>query len=361
MARVAAALALLLAAVMAGGVPARAQTGQTPQDPKAHDTEAHETEAHTLSGRYVGFGGSAGAVLTLAQQGARVLGQFTDSAGHVYRLDGQAVGARAQGALARAGARSFFLLETRPLGVQFMVIPAAPDGSPDMDSAVQMALARDDADVRGLIDPDADDNAEARAGSGAAGVPALEAVLGEGALSGRALADAYAALPARLRELVRLFDHVQADVVGRLCAGVAAGLVPAGHRGVALALEGQAGDCATIHRLRAQALRGRGRDVFAARLGVQRDLLAATLACNDDGGAGVGGGRGDAAAAVCQTAGAMNAAMFEQWRPAAAIFAALAEEAGDGAQSGGGQGPGGRGGDGARGGEGVDLRLRRAE
>lgn len=51
---------------------------------------------------------------------------------------------------------------------------------------------------------------------------------------------------------------------------------------------------------------------------MQQELLTTTLACD--------AGEGDAE--LCQTAGAMNAAMFEQWRRAASIYADLAGEAG---------------------------------
>lgn len=266
-----------------------------------------QQEDASLTGRYAGFALGAGSVASIVEDRGRVVGQFTDREGRVYELNGQRVGTGAQGALTRDGVQSFFLLELRPLGIQFMRIPADADGAPDMGAAVQTALARDEVDVETLLgQAPAPDTGEA----------AATAYLGDTA--GPELAERYLALEPRERELIRLFDHVQAHLTGRLCTAVAGDLLPSGHRAVTLALERQQAGCGVIATLRARAMEGAEYPAFEARLAVQQELLTTTLACD--------AGEGDAE--LCQTAGAMNAAMFEQWRRAASIYADLAGEAG---------------------------------
>ena len=275
--------------------------------------EALEGDGPSLTGRYAGFALSAGAVASLVEENGRVLGQFTDREGRVYQLNGQRVGDSAQGGLVRDGVASFFMLERRPLGIQFMRIPAGADGAPDMAAAVQAAMAREGVDVETLLgQPERVDEG-----------PGPKRIY-LGALTGIDLAESYLALEPRTRELMRLFDHVQTDIAGRLCAGVTAGDVPEGHRAVRLALERQQAACDVIATLRADAMESAGHAAFEARLAVQQELLTTTLACD----------AGERDADLCQTAGAMNAAMFEQWRRAVAIYAEIAGEGATGLRGG---------------------------
>lgn len=260
-----------------------------------------------FSGRYVGFALSEGAVASIAEDNGRVVGQYTDSDGRVYALNGQRVGEGAQGLLERDGKKSFFRFETRPLGIQFLYIPSNDLGRPDLGKALQSALARDSVDVETLL--------------GQAPRPASEGavVLLEGTEGGE-LATQYAELPPRERELIRLFDHVQAHLTGRLCTAVEAGALAESHKAVSLALERQQAGCSAIATLRDRATASGNYDAFETRLAVQQELLTTTMACD----------RGANDAETCQTAGAMNAAMFEQWRRAAVIYAEVADQGGTG-------------------------------
>lgn len=268
---------------------------------------AYAQEAETFTGRYVGFALSDGTVASLVETDGRVVGQYTDADGRVFTVNGQRLGERAQGRLARNGSDAFFQLEPRPLGIQFLFIPADANGAPQLSAAVQSALARDTVDVESLLG-----GAPRDAGAG-------EAFLLEGA-EGDALADSYVALPARERELIRLFDHVQTHLTGRLCSSVAAGDLNADHAAVGLVLERQQAGCGVIATLRVRALKAESYSGFEARLAVQQELLVTTMACD----------AGNRDAETCQTAGAMNAAMFEQWRRAAEIYADIAEAGGTG-------------------------------
>ena len=261
----------------------------------------------TFSGRYVGFALSDGVVASIAEESGRVIGQYTDAAGKVFSLNGQRVGEGAQGLLERDGIRAFFQFEARPLGIQFLYIPSNAAGRPDLGNAVQAALARDNVDVETLL--------------GQAPRPAADGavVLLEGA-EGEELAAQYAGLAPRERELIRLFDHVQAHLTGRLCAAVQAGDLKEAHRAVLLALERQQAGCGAISTLKARAESSDNYDDFETRLAVQQELLTTTMACD----------AGDNDAETCQTAGAMNAAMFEQWRRAAVIYADVADQGGTG-------------------------------
>ncbi|MGD1935488.1 MAG: hypothetical protein ACFB0Z_13480, partial [Candidatus Phaeomarinobacter sp.] len=178
----------------------------------------------TFSGRYVGFALSDGVVASIAEQSGRVIGQYTDATGKVFSLNGQRVGEGAQGLLERDGVKAFFQFEARPLGIQFLYIPSNETGNPDLANAVQAALARDNVDVETLLG-----QAPRPAGNG--GVVLLDGAEGE------QLAVQYAELAPRERELIRLFDHVQAHLTGRLCTAVKTGDLAETHRAVALALE----------------------------------------------------------------------------------------------------------------------------
>ena len=256
---------------------------------------AHAQSGGTFSGRYVGFALSEGVVASIAEDNGRVVGQYTDSAGKVFALNGQRVGEGAQGLL----------------GIQFLYIPSSDTGRPDMANALQAALARDSVDVETLL--------------GQAPRPASDGavVLLDGA-EGEELASQYAQLEPRERELIRLFDHVQAHLTGRLCGAVKAGDLSESHRAVALALERQQAGCSAISTLKERAVASENYDDFETRLAIQQELLTTTMSCNE----------GDNNAETCQTAGAMNAAMFEQWRRAAVIYAEVADRGGTGAATG---------------------------
>jgi len=261
----------------------------------------------SLTGRYAGFALSEGVVASLVDENGRVIGQYTDLSGKVFTLNGQRVGAGAQGQLERDGVKAFFQLETRPLGIQFLFIPAGANGQPDLGGAKQSALAREDVDVETLLGQDERESTQGRV------------VLSDD-VSGFDLAEDYAAMRPRERELIRLFDHVQAHLTGRLCSAVEAREIDEDHPAVSLALERQQAGCSAIATLRDRAIASDNYDDFETRLAVQQELLATTMACD----------AGDKDPEMCQTAGAMNAAMFEQWRRAAVIYAEVADRGGTG-------------------------------
>lgn len=260
-----------------------------------------------LSGRFVGFAMSEGIVVSLAEENDRVLGQYTDAMGKVFALNGQRVGSRAQGLLEREGLSAFFQLEMRPLGIQFLYIPSADDGRPNLADALQSSLARDSVDVETLLGQEPRE-------------PSTGNVVLQDDATGEELASRYVALAPRERELIRLFDHVQAHLTGRLCTAVERKELDGDSKAVALALERQQAGCGAIASLRDRAAASENYDAFEARLAVQQELLTTTMACD----------AGDNSAETCQTAGAMNAEMFEQWRRAAVIFAEVADQGGTG-------------------------------
>ncbi|MEQ8745454.1 hypothetical protein [Pyruvatibacter sp.] len=281
-----------------------------------HVEFASAQSAEGVAGRYAGFAMSEGVVANLAEDNGRIIGQYTDKSGRVYTLNGQRVGEGAQGLLERDGTQAFFQLEPRPLGIQFLYIPADNTGTPDLSNAVQAALARENVDVDTLL------------GQAPRETSRGEVVLADGA-SGADLAEDYVNLAPRERELIRLFDHVQAHLAGRLCSAVVARKLDASHRAIGLALERQQAGCSAISTLRERAIESQAYDSFETRLAVQQELLTTTMACD----------AGQKDAATCQTAGAMNATMFEQWRRAAVIFAEVAEGGGTAEGSGAGSGP----------------------
>lgn len=274
---------------------------------------AQEDEDKSLTGRYAGFAMSEGVVVSLAEDNGRVLGQFTDAQGRVYALNGQRVGDGAQGAMVRGEMSEFFQLEMRPLGIQFMRIPPKADGTPDLGAARQAALAREGVEVEELL------------GAAPRERPSFDPKLAFiGDTPGPKLAETYLGLAPRERELIRLFDHVQAHLTGRLCSAVEDGAIDGDSRAVSLALERQQAGCSAIDTLRDRAAASPQYADFLTRLAVQQELLATTLACDSGGND----------AETCQTAGAMNATMFEQWRRAAVIYADIAGQGGTAAGTG---------------------------
>ncbi len=115
--------------------------------------------AAELNGGYDGIGEAAGMALTLSEAERRVVGRLAMPSGVAYTLNGEraeVASGSAQGALRVSGAAqnsAFFHIEERPLGLQFLFIPAKADGTPDLGSSREYSFLK--RGVRPTLSPDA--------------------------------------------------------------------------------------------------------------------------------------------------------------------------------------------------------------
>jgi hypothetical protein len=275
-------------------------------------------KAADFSGGYDGIGEAAGVVLTLSEAERRVVGRLTLPSGTSYALNGERAGAGegdAQGVLHAAGASgegAFFHVEERPLGLQFLFIPARADGTPDLASAREYSLLK--RGVRPTVPREA----------GGKYRPAPEetgdlVVFIDGFRSWAPydIAQHYAALPDKARGLLLLYDHATAELMWRICEAQ-----PDAGTDEALRLaeiqERQQVGCGAYLPMVEAAQRSGLFPEFLRRSLFQLELVRATTLC----------GRGETPAARCADVSALAAPLVLRWRRADAIMTELARAGG---------------------------------
>ena len=167
--------------------------------------------AASFSGQFDGIGTAVGMTLTLEESEGRVVGRFASGRGDPFSLNGRRTGEAAQGSLSRPGQSYFFHLEPRPLGVQFLLIPKAPDGSPDITGSTDYSFVQQGLNVP---QPSAFQAAPPRGIS----VDIIDFIDGFRDWDPVEMARIYASLDDRYKELIQLFDHAASEVVWRVCA-----------------------------------------------------------------------------------------------------------------------------------------------
>jgi hypothetical protein len=164
-----------------------------------------------FSGQFDGIGTAVGMMLTLEEAEGRVVGRFASGRGDPFTLNGRRTGDAAQGSVSRSDQNFFFHLEARPLGVQFLLIPRAPDGSPDMSGATDYSFVQ-----QGLQVPQP--SAYQASPPRGIDVDIFDFIDSFRLWDPIDMARIYASLDDRYKGLVQLFDHAAAEVVWRVCA-----------------------------------------------------------------------------------------------------------------------------------------------
>jgi hypothetical protein len=274
--------------------------------------------AAEFSGGYDGIAEAAGMALTLSEVERRVVGRLTLPSGTAYTLNGERARAGdgdAQGALRVAGASedgAFFHMEERPLGLQFLFIPARTDGTPDL------AVAREYSFLKRGVRPTVPQQAESRykpAPEEAADIVTF--IDGFRSWSPADTARHYASLPDKARGLLLLYDHATAELMWRLCEARPEAGTPTASR-LAEMQDRQQTDCETYLPLVEAARKGGLFPEFLRRSLFQLELVRATALCD----------RGESPAARCADVSALAAPLVLRWRRADAIMRDLAQAGG---------------------------------
>ncbi|MEP1390628.1 hypothetical protein [Parvibaculum sp.] len=272
--------------------------------------------AAELNGGYDGIGEAAGMALTLSEAERRVVGRLAMPSGVAYTLNGEraeVASGSAQGALRVSGAAqnsAFFHIEERPLGLQFLFIPAKADGTPDLGSSREYSFLK--RGVRPTLSPDARKSYR-DAPEGPVDIVAF--VDGFRGWSPRDVARLYASLRADARGLILLHDHATAELMWRICE--AGTLQEAEEAALSEMLERQQAGCASYLPLVEAAREGGLFPEFLRRAQFQFELIRATVLCD----------RGESAPARCADVSALAAPLVLRWRQAHSIMRALARPA----------------------------------
>jgi len=276
-----------------------------------------EAEARSFSGVYTGLAEAEGYRLTVTEVDARIAGQLRPPGQSAFALNGHRTGAAAQGLLKRGAETFYFHMEERPLGLQFLLIPAGPDDEPDIAEAVEMSFLKE-----GLRLPDAPEEKqkEEEVPAPVTSQPLPKDILGFleafRRLEPKELAQVYGGLSGGERDLVQLFDHVAAELLWRICTGAPP------HEGFSarqleVLLERQQTGCeeylVLVGKVRDAGLTGE----FVRKVNFQLDILRETVRCD----------RGEEAGPRCIDIGAMRAPLIARWRPAKSIMERLAGDA----------------------------------
>lgn len=274
--------------------------------------------AADFSGGYDGIGDAAGISLTLSEAERRVVGRLTLPSGTSYALNGERAAAGqgdAQGVLRIAGASedgAFFHVEERPLGLQFLFIPARADGTPDLPSAREYSFLK--RGVRPTVPRETERKFQPAPEETGDVVAFVDGFRGWAPPD---IARHYAALPDKARGLLLLYDHATAELMWRICEAQ-----PESGTDEALRLaeiqERQQVECGAYLQMVAAAQRGGLFPEFLRRSLFQLELVRATTLCD----------RGETPAARCADVSALAAPLVLRWRRADAIMAELARAGG---------------------------------
>lgn len=274
---------------------------------------ASPVRAARLDGGFDGIGEAAGMTLTLTQSERRVVGRLASPNNAGYMLNGERAEAdegSAQGVLRTVGAESdgaFFHIEERPLGLQFLFIPAKPDGTPDLGAAREYSFLK-----RG-VRPTVTTEEERRYRPAPSGsVDILVFLDGFRGWAPSDTARLYAALDDRNRGLILLYDHATAELMWRICEAEPADGSPEAEK-LAEMQERQQTDCTAYLPLVQAARKGGLFPEFLRRSQFQLELVRATVLCD----------RRETAPARCADVSALGAPLILRWRRGEAIMTDL--------------------------------------
>lgn len=262
-----------------------------------------------FSGNFNGIATATGMSLNLQEVAGRVVGRLGVPGGRSYAINGERTAKGAQGTLRLGGAAqgvAYFRMEERPLGVQFLFIPAQADGKANLGEAREYSFV-----VEGVALP-AKSKFLAAPGAGEK-VDILRFIDEYRSWDPRDVARIYASLDERSQGLIQLYDHASADVLWRICAASAAGAeIP--EKVMNDVLDRQQTSCADFLPLAEAAQKGGLFPEFQRRASFQFEIIRETVLCN----------RGENAPTKCADVSALGAPLIVHWRDASSIMRELA-------------------------------------
>lgn len=262
-----------------------------------------------FSGNFNGIAKATGMTLNLQEVGGRVVGRLSVPGGRSYALNGERTGKGAQGTLRLGGAAegvAFFRMEERPLGVQFLFIPAGSDGTARLADAREYSFIAQGvavpAENRPLAAPGPDEK-----------VDILRFIDEYKLWDPRDVARVYATLDERSLGLIQLYDHASADILWRICAGSLAGVeIP--EKVMRELLDRQQTTCTAFVPLAEAARKSELFAEFLRRARFQFEIVRETVLCN----------RGENAPSKCADVSALGAPLIVHWRDASSIMREIA-------------------------------------
>lgn len=262
-----------------------------------------------FSGNFNGIAKAAGMTLNLQEVGGRVVGRLSVPGGRDYALNGERNGTGAQGTLRLGGAAkgvAFFRMEERPLGIQFLFIPARADGTARLDEAREFSfIARGVAMPAGKYEPVAPGPDEK--------VDILRFIDEYKRWEPHDVARIYAALDGRSLGLIQLYDHASADILWRVCEANLAG-VEMPEKVMRELLDRQQTSCAAFVPLAREARESGLFGEFLRRARFQFEIVREMVLCD----------RGENAAVKCADVSALGAPLIAHWRDATSIMREIA-------------------------------------
>ncbi|MFZ1989846.1 MAG: hypothetical protein WAW96_08750 [Alphaproteobacteria bacterium] len=169
--------------------------------------------AVSFTGRYDGTRTAAGLAMVLSEDGGELHGRIAAAGKDIYLLNGQVDRNAAKGHLTSPGALADFELEWQPSEVIFTLTPLLADGTPNPGAQKQYAFVRGKANNPALANYHAE---PPRRGDSVGITQFLENYRG---WSPKEVAIGYSGLSDLDRALINDYDHLQADLMNRLCRG----------------------------------------------------------------------------------------------------------------------------------------------
>ena len=255
----------------------------------------------SLTGSYSGTGPATGMAMVLNESNGQVYGRMVDGQGNIYRLSGEIDGGIVDGRLYSQEAAAAFELLPQSSGLEFTLIPTTSDGRANRAAAKAYAFARSKAVIKALasfrVTPP-------KRGESVDTLAFLENYRG---WKDKDVANAYRSISDRDRALINRFDHLQADLMARLCRG---GAPTASIMAVS---DKEHLDCAETTALVDQNQQIGSMQGFDATVDSQRNALYGVLACS----------RGSYPAGRCTDINAIVKHAAESWQDVSQIFADL--------------------------------------
>ncbi|MFO1186401.1 MAG: hypothetical protein U1E87_02455 [Alphaproteobacteria bacterium] len=220
----------------------------------------------SLAGGYNGTGKAAAMAMILDQDEDRIYGRIVDGRNNVFQIGGRVNGRTVQGTLYNAAISANFQIELKPSGLKFVIIPLV-DGKPNLGAMKQISFERGRVTHPALADYRAP---APRQGE----MIGLLAFLDNYPSWDKAqVVVAFKGLPEKDRALLRTYDHLQADLMNRLCRGGA-------DTGDILSIsKGGSLDCVRLVALVDRADEAGALRAFYDRAELQRAALYTRIAC----------------------------------------------------------------------------------
>jgi hypothetical protein len=253
----------------------------------------------SLAGGYNGTGRATGMAMILEQDEERIYGRIVDGLSNIYQISGRVNGNTVQGTVYNQASAANFQLELGPSGLKLVLVPLV-DGRPDLAAMKQVSFERGRITHPALADYRVP---PPRPGDVLDVLAFLESYR---SWTKEEVAIGFAGLADKDRAAIRKFDHLQADIMNRLCRTKTA---PGDLAAISI---GQALDCAELTAVFDGAEQAGVLRRFTDMAEFQRGALYAKIACD----------RNLTAASRC-TGNAPAGQDARDWRDAGRIIADL--------------------------------------